>query len=92
MLYADYILTNSFHGTAFSINLNKDFAAIKPNKFESRITNILTTVSLMDRLVNGLLASEVTDKILSTINYDKVNAVLDQKRSEAIEYLKSVIK
>lgn len=92
MLYADYILTNSFHGTAFSINLNKDFAAIKPNKFESRVTNILTTVGLMDRLVNGLLVSEVTDKILSTINYDKVNAVLDQKRSEAIEYLKSVIK
>ena len=61
-------------------------------KFLWTVVNILTTVSLMDRLVNGLLASEVTDKILSTINYDKVNAVLDQKRSEAIEYLKSVIK
>ena len=91
MLHADYIVTNSFHGTAFSINLNKDFTAICPNKFSTRVTHILNTLGLMSRLINGHNVSEINEENISPIRYDKVNNVLEQKREEAILYLKNAL-
>ncbi len=35
--YADFVVTNSFHGTAFSINLEKQFLVIPRSEFNSRI-------------------------------------------------------
>jgi hypothetical protein len=35
--YADYCIVSSFHGTAFSVNFQKDFLTITPKKFNSRV-------------------------------------------------------
>ena len=43
---ADYILTDSFHATVFSIIFNKKFIDILPNETSTRITSILKLVRL----------------------------------------------
>lgn len=56
--YADYIITDSFHGTAFSLIYEKKFVAInkrkdrKSMKNDARITNILKKVNLLDRYIS----------------------------------------
>lgn len=90
--YADFVVTNSFHGSAFSITLAKNFISIKPNKFETRLSNILQIVGLSNRLINGLDISELTPDFMSPIDYDSVNKVLSSKRDEAYEFLKKAIK
>ena len=86
---AEYVLTNSFHGTAFSINFNKNFlvdldgnAAQNTN---SRLLNILELVNLTDRIV-----SEPQDirKMYEEIDYKKVNEILDIERKKSLDYLK----
>ena len=58
--YAEYVCTDSFHGTVFSIIYSRNFFTFKRfNKKASlstntRITSLLTRVSLMDRLVVNL--------------------------------------
>ena len=58
--YAEYVCTDSFHGTVFSIIYSRNFFTFKRfNKKASlstntRITSLLTRVGLMDRLVENL--------------------------------------
>lgn len=66
--YAEYVCTDSFHGTVFSIIYSRNFFTFKRfNKKASlstntRITSLLTRVGLMDRLV------EILDKRPDNIN------------------------
>ena len=77
--YADYILTDSFHGTAFSINFNKQFSAVYPKKFATRIQNILELTGLEDRKYTKSL---VYNQCYQKIDYTPINNFLHKKRSE----------
>ena len=46
---ADFVLTTSFHGTAFSIIFNKPFFVLKIGKASDRITDLLATLGIKDR-------------------------------------------
>ena len=35
--HAEYVITDSFHGTAFSINFNKQFVCVRAPKYNSRL-------------------------------------------------------
>lgn len=90
MYYADYVLTTSFHGTAFSINLNKQFYVYLPSRFGTRITSILSMCKLESRLLseNELISEE---KINTLIDYNDVNTILDQERKIADKYLMDIL-
>ena len=75
--YADYVVTNSFHGLAFSINLNKQFTVVKRNEFNSRIDSLLEITGLTERMINHNLDMNIVDK---PIDYNKVNDILNNER------------
>lgn len=80
---AEFVITDSFHGTAFSIILNKVFSSyIHPHRGSSRITSILSLLDLKDRLENMVFSG-------GAIDYLRVNKILETKRAESIEVLKS---
>lgn len=87
---AKYIVTNSFHGTAFSINFNKkffvDFLHSSAN-VNSRLENILDLFDLRDRLIDNIGADY--DR---PIDYDRVNKILELEREKSINYLKEIIR
>ena len=89
-LDAEFIITNSFHGIAFSINFNKlFFTELLPEKFKvnSRIKNILDLFKLRDReIVNGK-----NNNVDKSIDYNKVNEILEKEKQKSIEYLKSIV-
>lgn len=78
---AEYVVTNSFHGTAFAVNFNKNFYSILPSKRTSRITSLLTNLGLEDRIVRDVLQD------VDLITYEKVNEKLDALRKESKKYL-----
>lgn len=86
---AEYVITNSFHGTAFSINFNKKFFTelLAPEtKVNSRLENILDMLGLRNRqLVN------LDSLTLEGIDYGKVNKILDERRNRSIDYLKNIL-
>jgi len=82
---AEYIITNSFHGTAFSINFNKKFFTelLAPEtKVNSRLENILDMLDLRDRQILSL-----DDVKLDEIDYERVNKVLEERKNLSIDYL-----
>ena len=88
---ASMICTDSFHGTAFSINLNKNFYSLRKNsdgkmrKENSRISDILKELGIADRLIAD------TPETVSYIDYEKVNQILDEKRQKSMSYLREMV-
>jgi len=88
MYYAECVVTNSFHGTAFSINLNKRFWVYLPSGFSTRIISLLDLCGLQDRL----LENEIQDKQrVEDIDYAIVNKILEAEREKSIIYLKEAL-
>lgn len=85
--YARLLITDSFHGTAFAVNLNVDFISYIP-KYGGRIYNLLNIVSLSDRAItsfdNKVIAKE-------RINFQGANKVLEMERAKADRYLDKMI-
>ena len=88
MKYAEFIITNSFHGTAFSINLNKQFLVYMPSAFSTRISSILSMCQLEDRLMTG---DEVILPYNKIIDYESTNTILELERLKSLEFLKNAL-
>ena len=85
---AEYVVTNSFHGTALSIIFNKNFYVEllkKYAKVNSRIDNILKMFNLENHLICRTRSLEETD-------WSCVNKKMEELRSRSLEYLGGLIK
>ena len=75
MFYADYIITDTFHGTVFSVNLEKQFVSINRNK--NKVNDFLKIAKFDDRLFDG-------------DNFDAFNSLIDySNRIQHINALKN---
>lgn len=92
-LKAKYIVTNSFHGTAFSINFNKDFFVEVSEKrsrvaIQSRVYNLLDIFHLESRIIKGGY-----NKIVDVqIDYSAVNEQLASLREDSKKYLENALR
>lgn len=89
---AEYIVTNSFHGIAFSINFNKQFYVEVTNEkirsaMGSRINNVLNIFGLEMRLI---IKGEHKN-IENIINYNEVNNKLNILKEDSLYYLKNML-
>ena len=81
---AEYIITNSFHGTVFSIIYEKKFYSVLPKEREGRIKDLLETLSLDCRIVEKIENINSDENIDYTFAKDKI----EEMKSQSIEYLK----
>ena len=86
--FADCVFTDSFHGTAFSVNFNKNFYTFSRNYGSAhnqgdRIVSFLSKVGLENRLD--------AEKTQGNIDYEQVNEVMKIEREKAAQYLHNVI-
>lgn len=82
---SSFVVTNSFHGTCFSIIYEKDFLSINKTNNPIRIKELLDSLHLEDRLcktVNDL------NHIDLSINYSAVSKYVELLRTNSIDYLK----
>ena len=91
MFYAEFVITNSFHGTAFSINLNKQFLTFSPSEFSTRICSILDLVNLRSRFITSMLDLSEQNKHNEKINYAPINDILDKEREKAFQFIRQNI-
>lgn len=87
---ADYIFTDSYHTSIFSVNLEKQFYVFqrmylhdKPQA--SRITDVLALYGLSNRYITSYDCELPTD-------YRNVGAQIQEERERAISYLRSQIR
>lgn len=80
---AAFVLTDSFHGTAFSVLFEKDFYVFgNDERGNSRFDSLLELFDLKSRMVNNVIP-----KSIGIINWQKVNEVRDAARVRSILWL-----
>ncbi len=86
--YAQYVLTDSFHCTAFSINFNKQFAVYYPKKFGGRLSSLIDLTKLTDRVISD-------DKdilfINNSIDFVNVNKIIEINRNTSIDFISKAL-
>lgn len=88
---AKYVVTDSFHGTLFSINYNKEFYSFSKREDDVKLNDNDRIVSFLSELgIEGRFIKDSDSHNLIGINpidYEKVNKILNGLRSESREYL-----
>ena len=90
--HASAVVTNSFHGAAFSLQFRKNFFTFMSPRERSeptfsRIYSLLSRLGCADRII-GL---DTTAPVEAAMDYDKVYQRLDEARADSLAYLKAAI-
>lgn len=84
---ASFVITDSFHGTVFSIIFNKPFITVaNSERGVARFSSLLKIFNLENRLISSL--DQLTNDLIScNIDYDEINGILATKRQESLKFL-----
>ncbi len=88
---AAYVVTDSFHGTVFSIIFRKPFISIV-NKVRGadRFTSLLKTFGLETRSISSM--EELTEELYSnSIDWHMVDTALSNAKKKSMDYLEKVL-
>lgn len=92
---ATLVITDSFHATAFSINMNVPFYSLmrnaenERNNMNSRIDNILTITGLEDRKITCY--EDFPASIDLSINFLAANKTINERRASDLKFLREAI-
>lgn len=84
--YAEYVITDTFHGTVFSVNLEKQFISIERNK--KKVDDFLDIIAFKDRLVSERNIIKTLDQEL---DYAKRSRMIIDFKKRSREYLGKVL-
>lgn len=92
---ADFVITDTFHGTVFSIKYNKQFATFIRGGYEGtygnneKLFDLLSTFGLENRSVKNI--SSLEEILLKNVNYSDVNEKISLEREKSIDYLSKFV-
>lgn len=94
---ASFILTNSFHGTVFSVKFKKPFISWSLNTSDgfrgpARLIDFLDQCGLKDRLIQDYDERQIDDLINNPINYSIVTDKLSNNIERSINFLMNALK
>ncbi len=84
---AAYVVTDTFHGSVFSIKYNKQFCTIVREMNNQKLTYLLTQFGLNDRIVSN--PQDLQHICEAPIDYIPVNEIIRQEKERSILYLKN---
>lgn len=83
---AEYVVTTSFHGTAFSVIFHKKFYTLVKQYKSQRMTDLLDMLGLSDRVLR-----DVNDISIEDVNYENCDQVLESERQRSSAYFDEII-
>lgn len=88
--HASMVVTDSFHGTVFSILFGRDFLTMcNPRRGNTRISGLLEQLGLENRLISD---TEPVEPENCQIDWEDVYSRLNAKRKESFDFLENALK
>ncbi len=89
---ADSVVTDSFHGTIFSIIYKKPFVTVvNQRRGAERFVSLLTPLGLIDRLYDNIDEAMGNSEKLNALDYTEPYKALDEIRERSLGWLKNAI-
>ncbi len=86
---AAYVVTDTFHGSIFSIITKRKFCTLLRASNTQKLTSLLSMLHLSERLV--VSGEELAQKLICKIDYKEVESILSDYRQVANKYLRDNI-
>lgn len=86
---AGCVITDSFHATAFSCNMNTPMICIYPDDYSSRLASLLDLVGLKHRHLTDYNDFSFVEN--TSVDFSHVNDVLNRERKVAYDFLKKAL-
>lgn len=85
---ANYVITDSFHGSVFSLLFHKDIFTVPHKTRGSRTKNLMKIANLEDRLIDHF------DKVIfnKSIDWNLVDERLEKERKESLKFIEDFLK
>lgn len=87
---ADFVITDTFHGTIFSIRSHSKFCTIIRTSNRQKLTSLLEKLGQTDRIVNTL--DDIESLYNKKMNYKETDLILNNEKKNSINYLKENLK
>lgn len=85
---ADFVITDSFHGTVFALIFNKPFISlVNVNRGASRFESILGELGVENRMLRDFNSAQIDYLLRRPVNYEEVRAKLKSLQVRSIELL-----
>lgn len=91
---ADFVVTDTFHGTVFSIKYNKKFVTYVRDDCshgygnKEKLSDLLNRFELEERSISD---GRIEDIICKDYDYEKVNRIILEERNKSLAYIKKII-
>lgn len=86
---AKYVITNTFHGTAFAINFECQFVTYSYNN--CKVNELVNLFGLSCRDLSLVSSGNIRDIFSKPIDYSVVNKIKNKMRKNSLEYLRNSI-
>lgn len=87
------VVTDSFHGCVLSVLMHKRFVAVgNSRRGMSRLNSLLSMFGLEQRLVHGIDPEDDGSFLLSEIDWDSVDAKLEEQKDKSMGFIKDALK
>lgn len=87
---AELVITDSYHGTCFSIIFEKQVLPLTNTHGNSRFYSLLSIIGLENRIIeNKKDFNKISNLINENINYEKINKILEKEIGKSSKWLKS---
>ena len=88
--YSEFVVTSSFHGTAFAVLFNKPFIVdlYESGTYNNRSSELLELIGLKHRAYESTDLKRIA---LETINWESVNKKIEDERRKSLMYINKVI-
>lgn len=87
--YAKLVMTDSFHGTVFSLKNRKQIVLCGRSDKESKISSLLKQLEVNINIYHGEDVEEYLNK--NFIEYDYIQQVIESEKQKSIEFLKNAL-
>ncbi|MGM9637096.1 MAG: polysaccharide pyruvyl transferase family protein [Eubacteriales bacterium] len=85
--YAEYVITDTFHGAVFSIINHCNFAVILRNSNRNKLEGLMEELKLQDRIVTN--PCELKNILSVPPAYEAVDEIMNRERIRTREYLRN---
>ena len=84
-----FVVTDSFHGTVFSILFNKPFVTIgNARRGVNRFKSLLELFGLESRIIGQDELSKALSLVCENIDFESVNKILNEERKKSLSFLR----
>ena len=82
---AGYVITDTFHGTVFSIKFNKKFVSVIRDSNKQKLSDLLLRFGLSERELEDF--NKLNEQIDKEYDIESVNRILEEEKLNTHEYL-----